>query len=152
MSDVLQPLVERLQICMRLTNSLAEVTNGEMLLSSLPGLRSNTIGQQFWCVNGARESYSSALLAGKWGGFGNKLSEEALGSHAAVLAALRESQSLVVQTCEQLGERLLDPSRLSLVARLLEHEASHHGQLIRYWYGLNIGFPKEFATRYSLDQ
>ena len=33
------------------------------------GARSNTIGSQFWCVIGARESYGAAIESGVWRGF-----------------------------------------------------------------------------------
>lgn len=34
---------------------------------------------------------------------------------------------------------------------LLEHEAQHHGQLIRYLYGLGIERPPSWKERYALD-
>jgi uncharacterized damage-inducible protein DinB len=34
---------------------------------------------------------------------------------------------------------------------LLEHEVQHHGQLIRYLYGLGIERPESWKQRYALD-
>ena len=38
-----------------------------------------------------------------------------------------------------------------LVLDLLEHEAQHHGQLIRYLYGLRLPVPASWRSRYGLD-
>jgi len=34
---------------------------------------------------------------------------------------------------------------------LLEHEAQHHGQLIRYLYGLRLPIPASWKSRYALE-
>jgi hypothetical protein len=44
-----------------------------------------------------------------------------------------------------------DDARVRLILDLLEHEAQHHGQLIRYLYGLNLEIPESWKTRYALE-
>jgi hypothetical protein len=44
-----------------------------------------------------------------------------------------------------------DDVRGRLVLDLLEHEAAHHGQLIRYLYGLKLPIPAGWKRRYALD-
>jgi hypothetical protein len=150
--DIARALLDRVNTSMRLTNSLAESVDDTTLRSHLPdGVRSNTVGEQFWCINGARESYARALKMGKWSGFTNTLASEAVQSAVLVREALSKSQSLVLQTWQELDDRVGEFDRASLMIRLVEHEASHHGQLIRFWYALGIAFPREFALRYSLD-
>jgi hypothetical protein len=36
------------------------------------------------------------------------------------------------------------------VLDLLEHEAQHHGQLIRYLYALKLAIPDSWKARYAL--
>ena len=38
-----------------------------------------------------------------------------------------------------------------LILDLLEHEAAHQGQLIRYLYGLRLPIPASWKARYALD-
>ena len=115
--------------------------------SRLTGLPSNTLGQQLWCVIGARESYARAIEAGRWAGFScslddprdaAKVSDALLGSEAAVRN--------VIGSIESFGDA---ENRLAL--DLLEHEAQHHGQLIRYLYGLGLEVPASWKTRYALE-
>jgi hypothetical protein len=117
--------------------------------SKLPGLRSNTLGQQLWCVVGARESYSRAIRAGAWAGFSCSLDYDRTADKDAVLEALQRSEEAVVEALAGFdGE---DDARVRLILDLLEHEAQHHGQLIRYLYGLNLEIPESWKTRYALE-
>jgi hypothetical protein len=45
--------------------------------------------------------------------------------------------------------RSADPSE-EMIIDLLLHEAQHHGQLIRYIYGLGLDFPESWRRRWSL--
>lgn len=40
---------------------------------------------------------------------------------------------------------------MNILITLLEHEAQHHGQLIRYFYANGISLSPEFAKRYALE-
>ena len=41
--------------------------------------------------------------------------------------------------------------QLQRALALLEHETQHHGQLIRYLYGLGIPRPESWQRQYALD-
>jgi hypothetical protein len=139
-------LEERVGAAMALTNELAEGLNGDALVHHIGEARSNTIGEQFWCVVGARESYSAAIGAGQWQGFGCSLADP----HAPVevRAALASSLGRVSEQLD--ASAPLDAPRTALLVDLLEHEAQHHGQLIRYFYANELPFPPSFAKRYAL--
>jgi hypothetical protein len=130
-----------------LYRDLLAVLDEDRLQSSLPGLRSNTIGAQLWCVIGARESYARAIAAGEWAGFSCSL--DAPGDPARVAAALGSSGSAVTQALRQLAD--ITEAQERLVLDLLEHEAQHHGQLIRYLYALEVEIPASWRARYALD-
>lgn len=152
MTDVLNVMDERCRTIIRLSNAMCECAAHHVFSMRLPNVPSNTVGSQFWCVNGARESYTTALTAGRWVGFDNSLPQELDGDKEAVLSALERSQEAFFSAFYSLGDAVVrDVSRLNIILRLIEHEASHHGQLIRYWYALNQQFPPEFARKYSLD-
>ena len=60
---------ERLVESFELYDELARELPEESLASKLPGIASNTVGAQLWCVVGARESFAGAIQSGAWQGF-----------------------------------------------------------------------------------
>lgn len=119
------------------------------LASKLPGLPSNSIGAQLWCVIGARESFARAIEAGEWVGFACSLSSADSREWGRVRAGLSGSAAEVLAAIDELDPS--DDARCRLALRLLEHEAAHHGQLIRYLYALRLPIPASWRERYTLD-
>ena len=119
------------------------------LAKDLVGLPSNTIGQQLWCVVGARESYARAIAAGGWQGFECALPSAQIADPAAAAVHLRraagEAESAIAATTDW------TPDRTRLLMSLLEHEVQHHGQLIRYLYANRLPIPASWKERYALD-
>ena len=113
----------------------------------LLGLPSNTIGAQLWCIVGGRESYSRGIEAGAWSGFSCSLDDS--GDRGKVAAALERSEAAVSAILGRLDGHTAAQSRLLI--DLLEHEAAHQGQLIRYLYGLKLAIPDSWKSRYALD-
>ena len=120
---------------------------GAALTSRLGDLRSNTIGAQLWCVVGARESYGRAIEAGTWSGFACSLDDTT--DATQVGEALTRSEDAVRRALD--GMHAADAAPWGLVLDLLEHEAAHHGQLIRYLYGLDLPIPDSWKRKYALD-
>lgn len=139
-------LTERLEKAFALTDALAAACDAGALAAHNGKARSNTIGAQFWCVCGARESYARAYAAGAWKGFSCSLKDA--GAPDAVNAALAASRAKV---SENIAAAAADAVREAILFDLLEHEAQHQGQLIRYFYANDLPFPPEFAKRYALD-
>lgn len=140
-------LKTRLAKTLDLTNALAEGLSADALKSHNGKAPSNPIGGQFWCLVGARESYARAFEAGRWRGFSCSLAEP--DAPAAVQAALAASRDLVLERLAA-AQGDLDEARQGILIDLIEHEAQHHGQLIRYFYANNLPFPPTFASRYAL--
>lgn len=139
-------LRERLERSFDLYTDLAESIGPEHLASRLGDLPSNTIGAQLWCVVGARESYSRAIKAGAWAGFTCSLDDA--GSMSEVRAALARSERDVREALD--GSVSGADAASGLILDLLEHEAAHQGQLIRYLYGLKLAIPPSWKARYAL--
>jgi hypothetical protein len=116
------------------------------LLSDLPNLPSNTIGLQLWCVVGARESYARAITANEWSGFACSLGS--VSQKTLVADALSSSAEGILSLLGSLDTFTSIQSRMIL--DLLEHEAAHHGQLIRYLFALRLPIPDSWRSRYSL--
>jgi len=114
----------------------------------LPGVPSNTLGAQLWCVVGARESFAGAIRSGVWPGFACSLTADETRERKAVTAALSRSAAQVLEAMDDVDAD--DDVRLRFALRLLEHEASHQGQLIRYLYGLQLPIPARWKERYAL--
>ncbi|MEN3941091.1 hypothetical protein WJU23_07350 [Prosthecobacter sp. SYSU 5D2] len=118
-----------------------------MLGSRLPQIPSNALGLQLWCVVGARESFSRAIAANQWSGFHCSL--ETATEKAPVAEALRRSAQAVLEVLESIDTYSDVQNRL--IIDLLEHEAAHHGQLIRYLYGLKLIIPNSWKSKYALE-
>lgn len=60
-------VINKISRAFALTQDLVEYLDEANLQLKLPNLPSNTIGEQFWCMVGARESYLKAIQ--KMGGW-----------------------------------------------------------------------------------
>jgi hypothetical protein len=132
----------------KLYDDLVEAIDENVLGFKLPKLASNTMGLQLWCVIGARESFSRAIEANEWSGFSCSL--DATTSKEQVGDALRRSAESVAAVLKSIETYTDRQSRLIL--DLLEHEAAHHGQLIRYIYGLKLPIPATWKSKYALEE
>ncbi|MBQ1496991.1 MAG: hypothetical protein IIZ38_01625 [Sphingomonas sp.] len=144
-----QVLRDRVSRAMSASNSLADALDDALLGQRNGETPSVSIGSQFWCVVGARESYSAGIAAGGWAGFSCSIGRAQAKQRAALLTALERSRALVLETLDQHAD---DAARTALAYDLLEHEAQHQGQLIRYFYTNGFAFPPDFAKRYALQQ
>lgn len=138
---------ERLLASFELYDDLVREVPQEALAAKLPGIASNTLGAQLWCVVGARESFAGAIRSGAWPGFSCSLTADETRDSRAVAAGLSRSAEQVLAAVDAGAE---EDERLRFTLRLLEHEAAHHGQLIRYLYGLELPIPPSWKERYAL--
>ena len=129
---------------------LIDAVSAEQLGSHLADLPSDTVGHQLWCVLGARESYPRAARAGGWQGFASPVTGDETTDAAALRAAFAQTSSDVDDWIAGLGAE--DEASLTYALALLEHETQHHGQLIRYLYGLGIARPESWQRQYALDE
>ena len=141
-------LRERFEVSFDLYGDLVAGLAEEAFAATLPGLPSNTIGAQLWCVVGARESYARALEGGEWAGFSCSLSAAEILERESLRAGLSRSAEAVGAALRVLQPN--DDARGRLALLLLEHESAHQGQLIRYLYGLRLPIPASWKERYAL--
>lgn len=142
-------LKTRLELSNQLYLDLLSHIPDEFLSSKLHNLPSNTIGEQIWCVVGARDSYLRAAKAGTWQGFECPLDPSKVTDEQAV-------RKILISTTKELSEYLSGPEELSesslkYLLDLVEHEAQHHGQIARYLYGMKLGVPASWKKRYNFD-
>ncbi|MCO5170851.1 MAG: hypothetical protein M9894_31365 [Planctomycetes bacterium] len=142
-------LTARLERALLLTEALAAAVDDPTLARDIAGAPSNRIGDQFWCLVGGRESYARAIAAGAWSGFSCSLGAAEARRAEAVRSALARAREAALEAASRHD---LAGDRAGLAFDLLEHEAQHHGQLIRYFYANGVAFPPEFARRYALSQ
>lgn len=138
---------ERLDRSVGLARDLIAVLDSKSLNSKLPQLPSNTLGEQMWCVIGARESYARAIRSGEWAGFACSLENPQ--DQSQVAEALLRSEVAVREALD--GLEAFTESQSRFLVDLIEHEAAHQGQCIRYLYGLKLPIPPSWKSRYSLD-
>lgn len=142
-------LTKRLKRTHELLIDVLDHIEEKHLSSKLKDLPSNTVGQQFWCIAGARISYTKAAKAGKWQGFECPLTGEQIRSCHELKKSLNSSFSNLAGFLDS-SEPLTEVQK-EILLDLLEHEVQHHGQLIRYMYGFKIGVPQSWKDRYALD-
>lgn len=128
----------------KLTYDLVTHLDETSLGLDLPGLPSNRIADQLWCIVGARESYTRAIKAGGWQGFSCSLAAPRIKD--SVLAALEATHT----SLGEINFADLTEAQLDLAFDLLEHEIQHHGQLIRFVYANGLGFPGSWNERYTV--
>jgi len=137
-------LKARLEASFELTKDLVRHIDEEFLTLDLPNLPSNRVAGQFWCIVGARESYTRAIEAGSWQGFSCSLGAPL--DRPSLLEALERTQEcLAAVDFSELSDALA-----GFAFQLLEHEVQHHGQLIRYVYGNGRTFPESWRERYTV--
>ena len=147
MTAITALLVRRMHASQRLYADLIGALTPQQLGSRLPGVRSSDVRNHFWCVVGARESYPRAARAGSWQGFDSSVAAD--DAPAAVAATLERTAADVTAWLNEIGDD--DESSLEWALALLEHEAQHHGQLIRYLYGVPLPLPRSWIDAYALD-
>jgi len=142
-------VISRLTNAMLLTEGLADSLDEPALELHNGNAPSNTIGGQFWCVVGARESYARAIEAGAWSGFSCSLCAADALRCDKVRASLARAR---LEVLDAIARHEPTDARVAIALEVLEHEAMHHGQLIRYFYANALVFPELFAHKYALAQ
>lgn len=137
-------LQEKLIGALRLTDELVSHLSEESLRLDLPGLPSNAIGGQLWCMIGARESFTRAIREGGWKGFACSLKEPS--SRAEILQKLGTTRDALAR----IPFEGMTPAQTEAAYKILEHETMHHGQLIRYIYGNRLTFPDSWKKHYTV--
>ncbi len=130
-----------------LYRDFVDIIDESVLNAKLPGIRSNTVGLQLWCVVGARESFSRAIEENEWGGFSCSLTSTT--SKEPVFQSLTDSAAAVEGILRKF--ETFSDTQNRLIIDLLEHEAGHQGQLIRYLYGLQLPIPESWKSRFNLS-
>lgn len=138
------PLQRRVDKLIRLFDDLAATLPAKMLASHLGELRSNTIGQQLWCVVGGRETWAKAIPDEEWPGFASSLEDphDPEQVRAALQSSAEQIRAVLVPDLSERSEEL--------ALGLLEHESGHAGQLLRYVLGLKLDVPKSWERYFAL--
>jgi hypothetical protein len=142
--NVSQQLKAKLDRSFKLTHDLVVHLDETSLNLDLPGLPSNRIADQLWCIVGARESYTKAIEMSGWRGFSCSLSTPQV--KQSVLAALEATYNQM----SEIDFTNLTDVQIEFAFDLLEHEIQHHGQLIRFVYGNGLTFPDSWNKRYTV--
>jgi hypothetical protein len=134
----------RLDRAFELTHDLTAHLDESSLGLDLPQLASNRIAGQLWCMVGARESYTRAIVEGGWKGFSCSLTTPRM--KKSVLRALEDTH----HRFREIDFVNLSEAQLDFAFDLLEHEVQHHGQLIRFVYANHLTFPVSWNKRYTV--
>lgn len=141
----MEKIINRALRAMELTFEFYYYISDESLTLKIHNTPSNTIGEQAWCIIGARESFLKALKKGCWDGFSCSLSD--CTDKKLIVNKLERTAADLRVFLKEGDSRSLN---LDVIIDLLEHEVQHHGQLIRYSYSNKLGFPRSWNTRYTV--
>ena len=100
---------KRLELSNQLYMDLIFHIPENFLSNKLADLPSNTIGQQIWCVIGARNSYLNAAKAGMWTGFSSPLDIKKSHDRQAISNALVSTSDEVKNYFSELND-IPDPA------------------------------------------
>ena len=143
----LQRLIDaRLDAAFALYAELIASLDESQLRQSLP-VPSNPIGLQLWCVVGARETWARALESGTWGPFRCSIAGVEGTRKRDVVARALEASAAAYRAAA--ANSVDDDARTDLKLGLLEHEAQHLGQLLRYLLGLGLAIPPGWKKRFA---
>ncbi|MDP3487179.1 MAG: hypothetical protein Q8S19_04510 [Bacillota bacterium] len=141
----MEQVINRVLKALELTADFYSFIPEAGLALAIPGAPSNKIGQQAWCIVGARESYLTALKNGSWNGFSCSLQD--CFDKRLILNKLEQT---AIDLTEFVRSSSVKELNINLLVDLLEHEVQHHGQLIRYAYANRLGFPNSWSERYTV--
>jgi uncharacterized damage-inducible protein DinB len=140
---------EKVVSTIKLLDQITGVLEPEMYAQRLGSLRSNSIGEQLWCLAGARESYLAAISNDTDFKWTCSFSSDANSKPDIDLYLLERSKEFL-SFLEKEGE--LSNNQLSLLLDFLAHEYQHQGQLIRYLYGNKLPLPEGWRKLWHLEQ
>ncbi len=117
-------------------NDLVRHIDATTLAKHLDVPRDKSVREHLWCIVGTRESFASAIAADapldwKCSMTGFELQDFA--------TALEESARTFLDTAASIGS--WSDQQADLLARIVEHEAMHEGQIIRHVWGLEKTVP-----------
>jgi hypothetical protein len=138
-------LKQRVLQALSLTDDFYNHINDGCLRLRISDVPSNTIGEQAYCIIGARESYLKALKIGQWDGFECSLVDN--NNKTLIINKLEETHTNIEGFLQDMS---IGEINSNLLFDLLEHEVQHHGQLIRYAYANKLEFPKSWNIRYTV--
>ena len=112
-------------------------------------LPSNSIGQQLWCLGGARQSHREAIEEKRDFSWKCDFPYEDANDKEKIDAYLIDEGKKIQQL---LGDAApTHVAEVELLTDLLMHEVQHQGQLIRYIYGNRLTVPLGWKKQWSLD-
>ena len=137
---------DHLQVLFDLTTDLANAMDEVQYDEKLSTLPSNTLGGQLWCLVGTRESQLAVLKLEQEFSFSCSVSDAK--NKLQIMQALFHSSADILVWLDRQEE--LQDSQLKGLLEIIEHEAQHHGQLIRYVYGNKWVFPESWKKYYTV--
>lgn len=130
-------LIKNIESRFHAYNEIITQCDDNMLQTKLDVAKNKSLAEHFWCVVGARESYTRAIEANEWQGFACSLQQFTRADFSVKLEESANSFLSVINNVDQWTE-----ARDRLLLDLNEHEIMHEGQLIRHMYGLKIDIPQ----------
>jgi hypothetical protein len=147
--QVPEPLINQTKQLFSLWSDFVETLTDKDLTRHLGKHRSNSIGDQLWCVGGARESYGSGLIKDDDFSWLCSYPSEEAENRDKLLTYLKTWEENILAFLESDAE--LSQNQLELLLDLLTHEAQHQGQIIRYAYAEGLKFPDSWKGWWALD-
>lgn len=119
----------------------------------LPFPESQSIGDQFWCMLGAQESYLKEFEAGAWQGFSSSMATLDQPTPDAIKFLMQRADAkmeALMRTTDLFSRLANGMMRYELVQLMLEHEMHHQGQLINLMFCHHLAIPPSWHNKWAL--
>jgi uncharacterized damage-inducible protein DinB len=149
-------LIEQWQQLRSMLYDFLTVIQDNDLKKKLPFERSQSLANQFYCIQGTAETFVKYIQTGEWPGWKWSFTSEEEINLETLTDKLKVSERDIIKTLEQskLLEGYEDSNKtpLSVYMTLVEHESHHQGQLINFIYALDLPIPKSWEDKWALTR
>lgn len=155
MSQLNQEMVKHWKQLRHMTYDLVNILSQEDVSKRLPFKKSQSLGNQFYCMTGTQETFASYYIeSGKWNGWSCSLEDGDNPKLENIKTSMEKADKILFKVLENrnLMEVKGNGTLLSRYLRLVEHESHHQGQLINFMYALDLEIPKSFTDKWGLEE
>lgn len=142
-------ILKKLEHVIKMNNEFLDKLEKEKLKLTIPEVSSNTIGSQFHCIIGARNSYFKSIIEDRAFSWEPELGYDKRYDFDVITSLMVHKSKSQIEELKNI-EKFSD-NQLALIIDLISHEFMHQGQLIRFLYANQINMPKMTKKLWHLE-
>lgn len=152
MNKLNQELITHWQQLRSMTYDFLDSITVSDVARKLPFKKSQTLGNQFFCMTGTQETFIEYIKTGVWTNWICSLIDRNTPKLADIKSSMKAADTALTKLLNSTD--LLKPigngTPLSRYLILVEHESHHQGQLINFIYAHHLPIPQSWADKWDL--